>query len=99
MASSFHHSSFPNYDDLARLEYGRLFWKNPRLRHDLETHWTDARHPYAPRYEENRALIHRLLESAPEEDSALDDALHAQGTSLRAAIREIPPVFGQFWKK
>ena len=33
---------YPNYDDLARFEYGRLLWKNPRVRARLLAHWTDA---------------------------------------------------------
>ena len=89
---------YPNYDDLARLEYGRMFWKNPRLRSYLLSHWLDQRHPYRERFVQNRPLIEEILESS-ENDDALDARLHSRGLSLRAVMREIPPVFGSFWKE
>jgi hypothetical protein len=87
---------YPNYDDLARFEYGRMLWKVPRVRARLLAHWTDPRHPYAQRFSERRSRIEWLLTTDESED-ALDARLRNDGTSLRAAIREIPPVFGSFY--
>ena len=85
-----------NYDDLARFEYGRLLWKNPQFRQRLINHWLDPRHPYRERFLEQCELIELVL-TATEDDTALDARLRSRGTSLRAIIREIPPVFGSFW--
>ncbi|MBI4027202.1 MAG: hypothetical protein HY360_19610 [Verrucomicrobia bacterium] len=85
----------PNYDDLARLEYGRLFWKNPRLRAALIRHWTDPRHPYRERFSEHRSQIEEVLSES--DDAKLERKLRRSGASLRAVMREIPPVFGAFW--
>lgn len=85
-------------DDVARLEYGRMLWKVSHCRERLLTHWTDARHPYRRRFEETyRPLVERLLGSSPEEDARLDREFQSQGLSLRAVMREIPPVFGSFY--
>src|SRR5712664_3473898 len=37
---------YPNYDDIARLEYGRMLWRLPEMRARFLRHWTDERHPY-----------------------------------------------------
>ena len=88
--------SYPAYDDIARFEYGRRMWRRPAMRARLLAHWSDARHPHRERFAERRALIESVLgsDAAPAE---LDAALRAQGTSLRCAVREIPPVFGSFF--
>jgi hypothetical protein len=87
---------YPNYDDIARFEYGRRFWRAPDMRQRLLTHWLDLRHPYRKRFIEQRPLIEEVLSSAasPEE---LDAQLIKLGTSLRCVVREIPPVFGSFF--
>jgi hypothetical protein len=85
--------AYPNYDDMARLEYGRLLWRNPRLRARLLAHWTSPDHPGAQRFGERRALVEHVL-SFTGSDAALDTDLRASGHSLRAVVREIPPVFG-----
>ena len=87
---------YPNYDDEARFEYGRRFWKIPEMRGRLLAHWLDERHPYRERFREQRALVEEILTS---EDSAqeLNQRLLERGTSLRAVAREIPPVFGSFF--
>lgn len=84
---------YPNYQDIARLEYGRLLWKSPSARARLTSHWTDPAHPYAGRFGSKRPLVERVLESSLP-DEALDAELRAEGHSLRAVVREIPPVFG-----
>ena len=89
---------FINYDDLARLEYGRLLWRKPEGRRSLLAHWTDPRHPYRERFSERRALIERVLDADGADDARLDAELVREGLSLRALMREIPPVFGSFWK-
>ena len=89
---------YPNYDDVARFEYGRMFWRNPLLRKRLLAHWCDERHPYWHRFQEQRSLIEEVLEpqASPAE---LDLSLRDRGTSLRGVTREIPPLFGHFWNE
>lgn len=82
----------------ARLEYGRRFWRDPVKRERLLRHWLDVRHPYSDRLRERwLPLVDRVLRSPPGGDDALDAALQAEGSSLRAVVREIPPVFGSFF--
>ena len=84
--------------DLARLEYGRLLWKRPATRARLLRHWTDPRHPYAPRFMEKwRPVVEEVLASDPDDDFALDFRLKSRGLSLRVVVREIPPVIGSFF--
>ena len=84
---------YPNYRDIARFEYGRLLWKNPEARRRLLAHWESPDHPYAERFHENKSLIREILES-PLCEAELDSELRQRALSLRAAAREIPPVFG-----
>ncbi len=85
-------------DDWARLQYGRLLWKRERTRARLITHWTDPRHPYSGRFiDRYRPLVDRLLESSETDNESLDAEFRAQGHSLRTIMREIPPVFGDFY--
>ena len=81
-------------DDFARLEYGRMLWKNRRTRARLIAHWQDERHPYHARFARTKDLIVALL-SAPVAE--FPKIVGDHNTSLRAAIREVPPVFGHFW--
>jgi hypothetical protein len=74
--------AYPNYDDIARLEYGRMMWRRPAMRARLLTHWSDPLHPYRERFIERRALVESVLDS-DEEDGALHRSLLASGTSLR----------------
>lgn len=87
---------YPNYDDIARFEYGRRMWRLPDMRARLLAHWLDARHPYRERFQEQRELIEEVLnfDASPDE---LDEELQKRGTSLRCIAREIPPVFGSFF--
>lgn len=87
---------YPNYDDVARFEYGRRFWRLPEMRTRLLAHWLDERHPHRERFLERRAEIERLLESRKTE-SDLDLELRQNGTTLRCLAREIPSVFGSFF--
>ena len=87
---------YPNYDDIARFEYGRRMWRRPAMRARLLTHWTDARHPHCERINEQRAMVEAALTS-DKSPAELDASLRAQGTSLRCVAREIPPVFGSFF--
>jgi len=84
---------YPNYQDIARLEYGRLLWKSVSTRGRLLAHWMDPEHPYSERFRNRRSLVERVLESDLP-DEKLDIQLQAEGQSLRAVVREIPPVFG-----
>ena len=87
---------YPNYDDVARFEYGRRLWRDPKFRARLLGHWLDNRHPYVHRFQENRSLLEEVLTSTKSlEDLDLD--LRLRQTSLRCIAREIPPVFGSFW--
>ena len=87
---------FPNYNDIARFEYGRRMWARPAMRARLLAHWLDPRHPYRERFIERRPVIEGVLGSA-ENEPALQRRLLADGTSLRCVAREIPPVFGDFF--
>lgn len=87
---------YVNYDDVARLQYGRMMWRLPDMRARLLAHWLDERHPHHDRFAERRVLVEDLLTST-ESDVELDARLRGQDTSLRAAAREIPPVFGSFF--
>jgi hypothetical protein len=84
---------YPNYQDMARLEYGRLLWKSSSSRSRLLDHWVNSDHPYADRFRSRRSLIERVLESTIS-DEQLDEQLRTEGHSLRTVMREIPPVFG-----
>jgi hypothetical protein len=84
---------YASYQDLGRLEYGRLLWANPAARARLLRHWTSPRHPHHARFAAHRELVEKVL-SPGVDDVALDAFLREQGQSLRAAVREIPPVFG-----
>lgn len=86
------------YQDEARLEYGRRFWRDPVRKARLLAHWQDERHPYRDRFLEKwQPLVDRVLSAAPGDDEQLDATLQAEGLSLRVVTREIPPVFGSFW--
>lgn len=87
---------YPNYDDIARFEYGRRMWKLPDMRARLLRHWADPRHPYSERFQERRELIEGVLTST-EDEGKLDERLRTRETSLRCVAREIPPVFGSFF--
>ena len=87
---------YVNYDDVARFEYGRRMWRLPDMRARLLAHWLDERHPHCERFQERRALVEDIL-TTPETEVELDERLRTQGSSLRAAAREIPPVFGSFF--
>ncbi len=86
------------YQDEARLEYGRMFWRDAAKREQLLRHWLDDRHPYSDRFRERwMPLVDRVLRSAPGSDDAIDAELQAEGLSLRVVVKEIPPVFGDFF--
>jgi hypothetical protein len=87
---------YPNYDDVARFEYGRRLWKHADFRARLTAHWLDERHPYRERFLRQRELIEDVLASQ-ESPGELQQKLLARGTSLRCVAREIPPVFGSFF--
>jgi hypothetical protein len=88
--------AYPNWDDVARFEYGRLLWRRADMRARLVAHWLDERHPYRDRFQENRARVEAALASVAS-PAALDEEFRAEGTSLRCVAREIPPVFGSFF--
>jgi len=88
------------YQDEARLEYGRRFWRDPARKERLLAHWLDARHPCRERFIERwKPLVERVLSTPTESDDALDATLQSEGLSLRVVVKEIPPVFGSFWAR
>jgi hypothetical protein len=87
---------YVSYDDVARFEYGRRLWRQPAMRQRLLAHWLDERHPHRERFLERRLLVEDIL-LTDESPAALDRRLRQGGSSLRAAAREIPPVFGSFF--
>lgn len=88
-----HLGKYASYQDLARLEYGRLLWAKPSIRARLLRRWTPPSHPHHARFAAHRDLVEKVL-SPDTDDASLDQTLRAQGHSLRTAAREIPPVFG-----
>ena len=87
---------YPNFDDIARFEYGRRMWRLPEMKTRLLSHWLDERHPYRNRFQNQRAMIEEILMSDADEAS-LNAKLRERGSSLRCVVREIPPVFGSFF--
>ena len=88
---------YPSYDDMARFEYGRRLWRLPDVRRRLLAHWLDERHPHRERFLDQRELIESVLASE-ESVPALDARLRQGGASLRCVAREIPVVFGQWFR-
>lgn len=86
---------YANYDDVARFQYGRMFWRQAAMRARLLAHWLDERHPHRQRFLRQRALVEEVLASSDTPED-LDQRLRLKGTSLRSVVREIPPVFGGF---
>ena len=86
-----------HFQEYAKLEYGRLLWRNPASRERLLRHWRDARHPHAERFTEHEAVVRELLESPKGSDEKLDAELQKRGLSLRVVVKEIPSVFGSFY--
>jgi hypothetical protein len=82
-------------EDLARLEYSRLLWRNPRTRRRLLYVWEHAGHPHRERFEENRALVEGLLEC--DEPQRYIDSLPGNAWSLRTLTREIPSTIWELW--
>jgi hypothetical protein len=89
--------AYPNYQDIGRFEYGRRLWRLPEMRARLVAHWTDPRHPYCHRFAKQRQAIENLLSSEAPLDE-LARRLRERGSSLRSLAREIPPVFGSFFR-
>jgi hypothetical protein len=87
------------YQDEARLEYNRRFWTDPVRRNRLLAHWMDERHPYRERFINRwKPWVDLVLAAHSEKDEQLDAELQQEGLSLRVVVKEIPPVFGSFWK-
>ncbi len=87
-----------SYQDRARLQYGRILWKNPEAKARLLDHWLDERHPYRDRFQKNyRPWVERLLSTDAAYDEQLEEEFTKEGQSLRVIIKEIPPVFGAFY--
>jgi hypothetical protein len=84
---------YPNYDDIAKLEYGRILWKSRLGKSRLLAHWTNPTHPHNGRFRNNRTLVEEIFNSQLS-DEDLDFSLRKRSVSLRAAAREIPSVFG-----
>jgi hypothetical protein len=86
-----------HFQEYAKLEYGRLLWRNPEFRQRLLRHWHDPRHPHAERFVEFENEVCRLLDSPKGSDQRLDAELQQRGLSLRVIVKEIPSVFGSFF--
>jgi len=85
------------FQEYAKLEYGRMVWRDPQFRERLLRHWKDSRHPHAERFAEHEADVRYILESPKGSDAKLDAELQKRGSSLRAVVKEIPSVFGSFF--
>src|SRR5436190_22868223 len=55
---------YRNYQDEARLQYGRLMWCIPEMRECLLQHWLDERHPWHERFAKNQKSIEEVLTSS-----------------------------------
>ena len=86
-----------HHQEYAKLEYGRLLWRNPEFRARLLRHWRDPRHPHAERFAEHEVEVTQLLDSPKGSDAELDKVLQQRGLSLRVVVKEIPSVFGSFF--
>jgi hypothetical protein len=86
-----------HHQEYAKLEYGRLLWRDPLFRERLLRHWTDPRHPHAERFAAHAVEVRHALESSKGSDEQLDAELRTRGSSLRAVVKEIPSVFGSFF--
>jgi len=86
-----------HFQEYAKLEYGRLVWRNLEFRERLLGHWRDPRHPHAERFAEHEAEVRHILESPKGSDAQLDAQLQQRGLSLRVVVKEIPSVFGSFF--
>ena len=73
-----------------------MMWRLPEMRARLLAHWLDELHPHRERFQQCRALVEDIL-TTPETEVELDERLRTQDSSLRAAVREIPPVLGSFF--
>ena len=91
-------SPYPNYDDIARLEYGQRMWRHDDMRRRLLAHWQDECHPHRERFAQNRTQVEMALNSSDTAET-LNRHFLTQGTSLRCVSREIPAVFGHFFTK
>jgi hypothetical protein len=87
---------YVNYDDVSRLQYGRLLWRSASSRARLLAHWENEQHPHRERFRQMRPLIEEALATA-ESNEKFDESLRNRGLSLRCLAREIPPVFGDFF--
>ena len=85
------------FQEYAKLEYGRLLWRNPEYRERLLRHWRDPHHPHAERFAEHEAEVTKLLATPKGSDEAVDAELQKRGLSLRVVVKEIPSVFGSFF--
>jgi hypothetical protein len=86
-----------HFQEYAKLEYGRMVWRDPEFRERLLRHWRDPRHPHAERFPEHEAEVRHILESPKGSDEQLDAELRQRGLSLRVVVKEIPSVFGSFF--
>lgn len=86
-----------HFQEYAKLEYGRLLWRNPAFRKRLVNHWSDSRHPHAARFAEHEPEVRFILESPKGSDAEVDAELQKRGLSLRVVVKEIPSVFGSFF--
>ena len=86
-----------HFQEYAKLEYGRLLWRNPEFSGRLLRHWRDPHHPDAERFAEYEAEVRHILESPKGSDAELDAQLQQRGLSLRVVVKEIPSVFGSFF--
>lgn len=85
------------FQEYAKLEYGRMVWRDPQFRERLLRHWKDPRHPHAERFSEHEAEVRYILESPKGSDEKIDAELQKRGSSLRTVVKEIPSVFGSFF--
>ena len=81
---------YPDFDDVARFQYGRRMWRLPEMRKRLLAHWTDERHPYRKRFEALRPLIEKVLMS-DQGEAELDQQLRKEAEVFVAWLARFRP--------
>lgn len=79
--------------EVAKVQYTRLLWKNLRAREVLVEHWLSPDHPYRERFVKHRKLIERLLDANGEAEEQLDEEFRADGSCFNQVAKEVPSTY------
>ena len=82
-------------EELARREYSRLLWRNPKNRHRLLYMWEHPKHPDRERFKAERRFIVSLMECADPKSFAA--SLPEKSWSIQALSRHVPVTIWNLW--